>query len=46
MLQCIPKIKTEEQNEKMIRLLDQDEVKGVVFELNGESACGPDGLLS
>lgn len=41
MLDHIPKSIIEFKNEDMIRLPNQEEVKRVVFELNGSSACGP-----
>lgn len=44
MLTHIPKLITDEDNEEMIKLPNLDEVKRVVFELNGDSACGPDGF--
>ncbi|KAH0672992.1 hypothetical protein KY284_024079 [Solanum tuberosum] len=37
-----PKMITEEENEEMIKLPTQEEIKRVVFELNGESVSGPD----
>ena len=40
----IPKSISDNENEEMSRLLDQDEVKKVVFALNGSIACGPDGF--
>lgn len=43
-LSHIPKLITDEENEKMIMLPTQEEVKKVVFELNGDSDCGPDGF--
>ncbi|KAH0696110.1 hypothetical protein KY290_013471 [Solanum tuberosum] len=44
MLDLIEKSITEEENEEMVRLPEQDEVKRVVFELNGSSAHGHDGF--
>ncbi|WMV28797.1 hypothetical protein MTR67_022182 [Solanum verrucosum] len=44
MLHHIPKMITNEQNEKMTRLPSAEEVKYVVFELNGDSAGGLDGF--
>lgn len=35
---------TQEQNEHMVRIPSREEVKLVVFALNGESASGPDGF--
>ncbi|KAH0650564.1 hypothetical protein KY284_030476 [Solanum tuberosum] len=43
MIQCIPRIITEEQNHEMERVPTKEEVKHVVFELNGDSASGQDG---
>ncbi|KAH0692608.1 hypothetical protein KY285_019705 [Solanum tuberosum] len=43
MIQCIPRIITEEQNQEMERVPTKEEVKHVVFELNGDSASGQDG---
>ncbi|KAG5620134.1 hypothetical protein H5410_005352 [Solanum commersonii] len=43
MLENIPNIISNEQNEEMERLPTEDEVKNVVFALNGDSASGPDG---
>ena len=40
----IPKSISDNENEEMSRLLDQDEVKKVVFALNGSIACGPYGF--
>lgn len=40
MLQCIPKLITEDQNYEMERVPTKEEVKNVVFELNGDSASG------
>ncbi|WMV41297.1 hypothetical protein MTR67_034682 [Solanum verrucosum] len=44
MLEHIPRIISQEENEEMISLPDKEEVKTVVFKLNGSSACGPDGF--
>ncbi|KAH0650293.1 hypothetical protein KY284_030205 [Solanum tuberosum] len=44
MLDIIPKIITVEQNNEMIRIPTTEEVKQVVFELNADSASGPDGF--
>uniref|UniRef100_A0A0V0IRY6 Putative ovule protein n=1 Tax=Solanum chacoense TaxID=4108 RepID=A0A0V0IRY6_SOLCH len=43
MIQCIPRIITKEQNQEMKRVPTKEEVKHVVFELNGDSASGQDG---
>ena len=40
----IPKSISDDEIEAMSRLLDQDEVKKVVFALNESIACGPDGF--
>lgn len=45
MLKYIPKLIDEEENEKMVKLPKLDEVKRVIFDLNGNSACGPDGFI-
>ncbi|XP_049379842.1 uncharacterized protein LOC125844580 [Solanum stenotomum] len=45
MLEHIPKCITNAENEVMTKLSNQDEVKKVVFKLNGSSACGPDGFI-
>jgi len=42
MLDHIPKMISEEQNEEMGRLPAEEEIKEVVFALNGDSASGPD----
>lgn len=42
MLNHIPNIITEVENEEMSRLPDLDEVKEIIFALNANSACGPD----
>ncbi|KAH0698682.1 hypothetical protein KY284_012897 [Solanum tuberosum] len=43
MLENIPNIISNQQNEDMERLPTKDEVKNVIFALNGDSASGPDG---
>lgn len=45
MLECIKRAITTEQNEMMDRMPTKEEVKLVVFLLNGDSASGPDGFL-
>lgn len=45
MLDIIPKLVTLEENEEMIKLPDQEEVKQAFFALNGESIAGPDGFI-
>ena len=40
----IPKSISDDENEAMSWLLDQDEVNKVVFAFNGGIACGPDGF--
>lgn len=40
----IPSLVTEEQNQKLEELPTEEEVKATVFGLNIESACGPDGF--
>ncbi|KAG5632630.1 hypothetical protein H5410_004347 [Solanum commersonii] len=44
MLDHIPRCITEEENDAMCSLPTNEEVKKVVFELNGSSVCGPDGF--
>ncbi|KAH0713632.1 hypothetical protein KY289_009591 [Solanum tuberosum] len=44
MLDIIPKLISDEQNEEMGRLPTEEEVKEVVFAMNGDSASGPDEL--
>ncbi|XP_059306203.1 uncharacterized protein LOC132057591 [Lycium ferocissimum] len=44
MLDDIPSLITAEQNDALIELPDNDEVKKVVFGLNGENTSGPDGF--
>ncbi|XP_049389010.1 uncharacterized protein LOC125853369 [Solanum stenotomum] len=44
MLTYIPSIIIEEQNEIMVRIPTNEEVKKVVFALNEDSASGPDGF--
>ncbi|KAH0706068.1 hypothetical protein KY285_010599 [Solanum tuberosum] len=44
LLRHIPEYISEEENLKLCRPPDLNEVKKVVFELNGDSASGPDGL--
>ncbi|KAK6796405.1 hypothetical protein RDI58_004106 [Solanum bulbocastanum] len=43
-LEVIPKIITLEQNREMTRPPTEEEVKEVVFSLNKDSVCGPDGF--
>ncbi|XP_049356312.1 uncharacterized protein LOC125820932 [Solanum verrucosum] len=43
MLENIPNIISNEHNEEIERLPTEDEVKNVIFALNGDSASGPDG---
>jgi len=45
MLEHVPRIISQEENEEMISLPDKEEVKTVLFKLNGRSACGPDGFI-
>lgn len=45
MLDCIPKLVTDEENENMTKLIKQDEVKQVIHELNGNSVTGPDNFF-
>lgn len=45
MLEVIPKLISAEQNVELSRPSSIEEVKEVVFELNGDSASGPDGFL-
>ncbi|KAH0757928.1 hypothetical protein KY290_021421 [Solanum tuberosum] len=42
LLQHIPRLISEEQNEEMFQLPRKEEVRKVVFKLNGENASGPD----
>ncbi|XP_060211838.1 uncharacterized protein LOC132639409 [Lycium barbarum] len=44
MLKHIPQMVSSESNDLLCALPSQEKVKNVVFELKGESACGPDGL--
>jgi len=44
MLRHNPYLVTEQENEKMTKLPNPEEVKKVVFELSSDSACGPDGF--
>lgn len=44
MLENILTLITDEDNTLMTRLPNMDEVKDAVFNLNGGSACGPDGF--
>lgn len=44
MINNIRRLITVEENKEMERLADEREVKNVVFDLNGNSACGPDGF--
>ncbi|WMV59326.1 hypothetical protein MTR67_052711 [Solanum verrucosum] len=43
-LECIPKLIKEEENEEMGKMPTKEEVKHVVFSLNGDSASGQDGF--
>lgn len=36
MLECIPAIITESQNEELIRMPEEEEIKNVVFLMNGD----------
>lgn len=44
MLKHIPRLLTKEDNTKMEKLPDKEEVKSAVFELNGSSIASPDGF--
>lgn len=44
MLNNIPELVIQEQNEEMIRIPSSEEVKAVVNELNGDSTSGPNGF--
>ncbi|XP_059310014.1 uncharacterized protein LOC132061173 [Lycium ferocissimum] len=44
MLKRIPQMVSSESNDLLCALPSPEEVKNVIFELKGESACGPDGL--
>ncbi|XP_060211818.1 uncharacterized protein LOC132639385 [Lycium barbarum] len=44
LLKHIPTLVTEDQNHTVEMLPNEEEVKEVVFALNGESVCGPDGF--
>ncbi|XP_060182578.1 uncharacterized protein LOC132612299 [Lycium barbarum] len=43
-LDHVPRMVTEEQNDRITALPNQEEVKEIVFKLNGESVAGPDGF--
>ncbi|XP_060211804.1 uncharacterized protein LOC132639369 [Lycium barbarum] len=43
-LDHVPRMVTEEQNDRITVLPNKEEVKEIVFKLNGESAAGPDGF--
>lgn len=45
MLKNIPKINLDEQNKVMTDISIREEVKKVVFEMNGDSTHGPDSLF-
>lgn len=44
MLDIISVLITTEDNKVMTRLSDKDKVRAVVFNLNGDSSCGPNGF--
>lgn len=44
MIQCIPNVITNEQNQEIERTPTKEEVKKIVFGLNGDSASGQDGF--
>ncbi|WMV24107.1 hypothetical protein MTR67_017492 [Solanum verrucosum] len=44
MLENIPRLVTQDQNEEISRVPSRDEVQTVVNELNGDSTSGPDGF--
>ena len=43
-LDAIPSIVSEQENEALQQVPTEEEVKKVVFQMNGESSSGPDGL--
>lgn len=44
MLNCIPALISEVQNEDLVKVPKLDEVKRFFFIMNGDSACGLDGF--
>lgn len=44
MLELIPRMVTEEENDSTVRLPEKNEVKEVVYHLSGDSVAGPDGF--
>lgn len=44
MIEVILELITTDQNREMGRILMLEEVKSVVFELNGDNSSGPDGF--
>lgn len=44
MIHCIPNLVSQKQNVKLERMPSKEEIKQTVFDLNGDSACGPDGF--
>ncbi|KAH0672621.1 hypothetical protein KY284_023708 [Solanum tuberosum] len=44
MIDCIPKLITVEQQQRMDRTPMEEEVREAVFSLNSDNACGPDGF--
>lgn len=42
MLQCIPQLINAEQNRELEKVTTEEEVRQVVFPLNGDSASGSD----
>lgn len=44
MINHLPRLLTNEENEEMVKLLEEKEVKEAIFSLNENSVGGPDGF--